>query len=233
MERDRVQAISKYVTKLHRDMFGRGPKSCKAYLSDRILVVHIVGFMSSVESVLVQGHQSDMAANARQSIVHQMLQEVKGVAQVVLEQNVLGFYHDWSFDNDTGVIVAMLEGTTSANSAMDVEEKRELIDEISRLSQLTEKVPESIDVYQVTKNIVVAIRNGILVPLEQAMIGKGYVDILRTTKASLEKTYFHRDGRFETIFRRKVTDIFLDWDLYHDAGLICFFLRGPESERNA
>ena len=45
------------------------------------------------------------------------------------------------------------------------------------------------------------------------------------TKDELEKSYLHRDSRFEEIFRNPVADIFVDWDFSEDRSIMCFVLK--------
>jgi len=68
-------------------------------------------------------------------------------------------------------------------------------------------------------------RDGILVQIEKQLIIKGYEQTLMVTKDELEKSYLHRDSRFEEIFRNPVADIFVDWDFSEDRSIMCFVLK--------
>jgi uncharacterized protein YbcI len=68
-------------------------------------------------------------------------------------------------------------------------------------------------------------RDGILVRIERVLNAKGFEQTLLVTKDELEKSYLHRDGRFEEIFSNPVADIFVDWDFNEDKSIICFVLK--------
>ncbi|THE13500.1 DUF2294 family protein [Bacillus timonensis] len=222
---EKLKYISSYTSKLLRNKFGRGPESCSAVTSDQFLVLHIRGFVSPMEEVLLQENQRIQLDHARDVVIKNILAELKGVYQVTLETEIKGFFHDWNFPNNTGVIIAVL------NDPLKPMEKNQEVNfsllesEVSRISQLVEKTPDNVFSFQITPKIFIVKREGILVPIEKALIKAGFDKQLHFTKDELEKGYFHRDGKFDQVFQGEVIDIFIDWDFKNDNSLICFVLK--------
>ncbi|RFB13438.1 DUF2294 family protein [Bacillus sp. HNG] len=222
---EKLKYISSYTSKLLRNKFGRGPESCSAVTADRFLVLHIRGFVSPMEEVLLQENQVIQVDHARDVVIKSILAELKGVFQVTLETEVKTFSHDWNFPNNTGVIIAEL-----VDSLLPMEKNSEvnyslLEMEVARISQLVEKTPDYIFSFQISPKIFIVKREGILVPIEKALIEAGFKNELHFTKDELEKSYFHRYGKFDQLFHRPVTDIFIDWNFKNDNSLICFVLK--------
>jgi uncharacterized protein YbcI len=222
---ERLKYISSYTSKLLRNKFGRGPESCFAVTADQFLVLQIRGFISPMEEVLLQENQRIQVDHARDVVIKNIVAELKGVFQVTLETEVKTFFHDWNFPNNTGVIIAELE-----NSLMPMKKSEEinfslLESEVARISELVEKTPEETSSFQISPKVFIVKREGILVPIEKALIEEGFKKELHFAKDDLEKNYLHRYGKFDQIFQRAVTDIFVDWNFKNDNSLICFTLK--------
>ncbi|MEH7384475.1 Na-translocating system protein MpsC family protein [Bacillus sp. JJ1521] len=97
--------------------------------------------------------------------------------------------------------------------------------EVARISLLVEKTPEATFSFQITPKVFIVKREGILVPIEKALIEEGFVKELHFAKDDLEKSYLHRYGKFDQVFQRAVSDIFVDWNFQNDNSLICFILK--------
>nr|WP_309100386.1 Na-translocating system protein MpsC family protein [Fredinandcohnia onubensis] len=220
-----LKYISSYTSKLLRNKFGRGPESCFAVTADQFLVLQIRGFISPMEEVLLQENKDIEVDYARNVVIQSILAELKGALQVTLEIEVKNFYDDWNFPNNTGVIIAELE------SPLNKMEKDKAIDfallesEIDRISKLVQKIPEKTSSFQISPRILIVKRDGILVPIEKALLKRGFEKELLFTKDNLEKSYLHRYGKYEQIFSQPVADIFVDWDFKEDNSLICFILK--------
>lgn len=223
VDQKKLDYISSYISKLLRKNFGRGPHSCQTSFNNKFLVTFIRGFVTPMEEVLLnQGHSKDVD-NARTLIMEQLLEEIKGVVQVSLETEVNEYYHDWNYPNNSGVIVIVLEKEEDHRDISEIDVPA-LEKEIGKLSLLVEKVPDQIYTYPITPNIYVIERIGILVPIEKALLEKGYEQELRFTKDELEKSYFHRDGRFQDIFHKDIRDIFIDWNFKENKSIMVFLL---------
>ncbi|PMC36719.1 hypothetical protein CJ195_14925 [Bacillus sp. UMB0899] len=225
MNQEILNSISSFTSKVLRKNFGKGPKLCQSTLCDRYLVVYIRGFISPMEEVLIgQGHRNQVD-KARTVIIKHVIEELKGVVEISLDRDVDDYYHDWNFPNNSGMIMFVLD--EPVGNECNPEEKvnlKQLESEVARISLLVEKVPNQIRVYPLSKSVYLIERMGILIPIEKSLIQKGFADELRITKDELEKSYFHRDGKFEEIFKVNVRDIFIDWNFKEDKSFMAFIL---------
>lgn len=223
MEQKKEEYISSYISKLLRKKFGRGPHSCQTTVSKNHLVTYIRGFLSPMEDILLEHGQDKYVDQARTVIITHLLDEIKGVIQVTFGVEVIEEYHDWNFPNNSGVLMFILDKEAGQEYKTDVDIQRVEL-EVGRISFMVEKVPDKITTYPISPSIYLIERNGILIQIEKALIEKGFENELRFTKDELEKTYFHRNGRFEDIFNKSVRDIFIDWNFKEDKSFIAFVL---------
>ncbi|WHY67514.1 Na-translocating system protein MpsC family protein [Neobacillus sp. SuZ13] len=223
INQNKEEFISSYVSKLLRKNFGKGPHTCRTTLSKNHLVTYIRGFLTPMEEILLQQGQNRYVDDVRAAIINHVLNEITGVVKVTLEVDVEEYYHDWNFPNNSGILIFVLEETIGQVSQADIDMQR-LESEVGRLSYLVEKVPDHIHIYPISPSVYLVERSGILVPIEKALIEKGFEQELRFTKDELEKKYFHREGRFEDIFKKSIRDIFIDWNFKEDKSLMAFML---------
>jgi uncharacterized protein YbcI len=223
IDHDKVEYISSYISKLFRRNFGKGPQTCRTTVTKNHLVTYLRGFLTPMEEILLQKGQNREVDEVRNVIINHLLDEIKGVIKVTLGVDVEDYYHDWNFPNNSGVLILVLEEEAGQVFEGDIEMQR-LEAEIARISFLVEKVPDKIYIYPISPSIYLVERKGILVQIEKAFIAKGFERELKFTKDELEKTYFHRDGRFEDVFHKAVRDIFIDWNFKADKSLMAFIL---------
>ncbi|KAB2331752.1 Na-translocating system protein MpsC family protein [Bacillus mesophilum] len=223
MEHTKVEYISSYISKLLRKNFGRGPQSCRTTVGEKHLVTYITGFINPMEEILIQQGQGKYVDDARTSIINHLLDEIRGLVKVTLDVDVADCYHDWNFPNNSGVLIFVLEEREGENFQTDLDIKS-LENEVGRISAVVQKMPDQINTYPLSKTILVIERIGILIPIEKALISQGFKKELRYTKDELEKSYFHRSGKFESIFKSHVKDILIDWNFKEDKSLMVFVL---------
>ncbi len=231
MIQEELKKISSYVSKLLRQKFGRGPEACFASAGSRFLVITIRGFLSPMEEVLLQHNKEDSVDTTRSIIVSSMLPELKGVISVSLGVEVDRFYHDWNYSNNAGVVIAVFGkelpfartvDLPPLRTAMDVEAFRE---EVNRISGYVQKVPEGVDIHAITPKLVVVLRVGILIPIEKALLGRGFDRELRIAKDRLEKEHFQQSPVFARLLGGPLENVFVDWNFLNDEGIVCFQLK--------
>jgi uncharacterized protein YbcI len=176
-----------------------------------------------MEDVMLQHGQNKYVDHARNVIITHLLDEIKGVIQLTFDVDVEEYYHDWNFPNNSGILMFVLDSEVGQRIKPDIDLQR-LESEVGRISLLVEKVPDKIHTWPISSSIFIIERSGILIQIEKALIDKGFENELRFTKDELEKSYFHRYGRFEDIFHKSVRDIFIDWNFKEDKSLMAFIL---------
>lgn len=223
VEQKKLDYISSYISKLLRKNFGRGPQSCQTSVCKKYVIAYVRGFVAPMEEVLLkEGHAKDVD-RARRLIMNSLIEEIKGVLQVSLDVEVIEYYHDWNFPNNTGIFIFTLEKEEEGHIVNDVDIPK-LEKEIARISELVQKVPDEIYTCPITPSIYCVERTGILIQIEKALIERGFEQELRYTKDQLEKSYFHRHGDFEEIFHKQVRDIFIDWNFHGNKSVLVFIL---------
>lgn len=225
LAQEKINHISSYTSKLIRQKFGRGPESCKATICKNHMVFYIRGFISPMEEVLLLKGKSAHVEYARTVIIGHVLEELKGAVQVSFDVDVEEYYHDWNFNNNSGVIILVLENELDVPIPQVSIDLQLLESNIARISESVQKAPEEIIIYPISDNILLVQRIGILIPIEKALIQKGYTDELRITKDDLEKSHFHRDVHLKDIFHSSVVDIFIDWDFKEDKSMMCLITK--------
>jgi uncharacterized protein YbcI len=176
---------------------------------------------------LLENGNADDVDISRGIVMKNVLTQLKGILELEFDQEVDDFYHDWSYPNNTGMItVVFKEDIASLGDPIEqFQERVPLIEEVVRISMLVQKKPELTEAFRITPKLYLVFRCGILVPIEKALLNKGYEQTLLVTKDELEKSYYHHDGRFEEIFNEKVADIFIDWNLSEDQSMICLVVK--------
>lgn len=226
-------SLDEFFIEIYQSKFGTLPTSCQVVQSGPFLFVYIYGFISPMESILVRKGDLLSVETARNLIMNSVIDEIKGVIHGLLKVHVEEAYHDWNYMNNTGMILLVLDqpveqiehtSDRNPNEPSTLIHSNQLIDKVKEISALVEKVPESIKTYRLSDRIYIVERLGILIPLEKALLRKGFINELKYTKDDLEKSYFHRSGYFDDLFNQSVKDIFVDWDLNKDKSYLGFVL---------
>ncbi|WP_391558602.1 Na-translocating system protein MpsC family protein [Robertmurraya sp.] len=224
---EKLMKISSLTSKMLRKNFGRGPDSCFAFANGPYLVLYIRRFLSPMESVLLESGNSDKVDMSRTIVMNKILTQLKGILEIELGADVKSAYHDWNYNQNTGMVTIEFESNVTGAVANSEENPifKNLIDEVDRISIIVQKKPENTKAFFITPRVYLVKREGILVEIEKSLIDKGYEQTLMVTKDELEKSFLHHNGHFEDIFSLPVADIFVDWDLQADNSIICFILK--------
>jgi len=227
MEQDKLNLLSGYASKLLRKNFGRGPQSCQSTACGHFIFIYVRGFISPMEEILLKEGKRNEVEKARAVIVNHLVEELKGVIKVAFEGDVEEFYTDWNLPNNSGMILFVLEKAIAHDGPQHDMDLKGIEAEVSRISEIVQKVPDRTLTHVLSASVCLAEREGILIPIEKALISKGFEDQLLLTKDELEKSYFHRQGVFDHLFQSPVRDIFIDWNFKADKSFIAFVVNKP------
>lgn len=225
--KENLTFISAYTSKLLREIFGRGPQHCHCNFSLPFLVLYIRGFKSDMENALVFSNATEEAYSSRFKLINDYMYKLTNKVEDVFNLYINESFHDWDYQSDTGVIVfTFLEDNDGLGEVFP--KARYLKSEMEKVSDTKEKLPDSSQVYQVTDQIYIAQRRGILTEVEKAMIKEGYYPELHKIKKDLEKKFFTRKVNYSKVFGRSLRKIYISLNLMEDKSYICFFLNKAE-----
>ncbi len=224
---EKLMKLSSLTSKMLRKNFGRGPDSCFGFVNGPFLVLYIRGFLSPMESVLLESGNLDNIDMSRTIVMNKVLNHLKGMLEIEFEIDVKSAYHDWNYNQNTGMIAIEFDRNIAGAfvNNEDTSILKNLINEVDRISIIVQKKPEMTDAFSISPKVYLVKREGILIEIEKSLIAKGYEETLMVTKDELEKSYLHHNGHFEEIFSRPVADIFVDWNFHADNSIMCFILK--------
>ncbi|QRF24763.1 DUF2294 family protein [Alicyclobacillus sp. TC] len=225
-QNDFHQTISNRMSKLFREHFGKGPESVFVSSGYKFISIYLRNFLSPMEKVLLENDQDFTLAELRQQVMQALLPEIKAYIEMLSGIKIEELYYDWNFHNRSGLIFAVTDNPLSniANLEQEFEGKKLLEDEIIRISQNAQKVPEEVFSFLFHPKILVIIRKGILVRIEKELIRVGHGPLLKRVKANLEKSYLHNTSSFEGILKQRVLEVFVDWNFDIDKSIIVYIL---------
>lgn len=221
------QLITSFAGKLLRDHFGKGPESVFVSIGDVFITIYWRNFLTPSERVLLEQDHILIIDQMREKLLQMMLPEIAGYIEIVTGNRPREFYYDWSLHNKTGMLVGICNEPFPYGQAVyeDYTGKEETEQELLRISQEVQKLPNELYSCEVNSRMLLVIRKGILVPIEKELIRLGHGELLKGVKRSLEKRYLHNNSWFEKILQRKVVDSFTDWDFELDKSVILLVLQ--------
>lgn len=219
------QQIGSFIGKLLRDTFGKGPESVFVSTGHTFFTAYIRNFMSPMEKILMENDQQDTVFDMRLQLMQSLIPEIRSYIEQMTGVRLREFYFDWSFHNYSGMLMGVSsEPFPNGELSEAYDGKTELEREIVKISQQAEKVPEEIYSCSLNPKTLLIVRNGILVRIEKEFIRAGQGPLLRRVKANLEKSYLHNNDAMEGHLRKRVIDVFVDWDFERDKSLIAIVL---------
>ncbi|MFC7062988.1 Na-translocating system protein MpsC family protein [Halobacillus seohaensis] len=232
MEEKSVQAeVASYTGRLFRDNFGKGPSSVYVSIKHPFITIYLSEFLAPMEKVLIGQRNFMKIEENRDLLMKELLPEIKATLRVTADIHVENIYYDWSLSNRTGILVGVMKEDQEVKEHSefpDYPHKLEIQDEIIKVSEQAEKVPELVDSLYLNSRTLIIERMGILVEIEKELIRSGFRESLRLSKRRLEKRML--DAKvIETILGTPVIDTFVDWDFDLDKSHIIIILKPKKS----
>lgn len=216
------QLITSYTGKLLRDHFGKGPESVFVSIGHKFIVIYLRNFLTPSERVLLEQDHILIVDQMREKLMQMMIPEITSYIEIVTGVKPREFYYDWSLHNKTGMLVGFLPEPIPSSQPVNENYpgKQEIEEEIIKISKKAQKAPEALCSYEINSRMVLIIRSGILVRIEQELIRLGHGELLKGVKRNLEKSYLHHNSWTEAMFNRRVHDAFVDWNFDLDKSVI-------------
>lgn len=221
--------ISSYISTLLRTNFGKGPTSVYVSVKRPYITVHFRGFMAPMEAILMKQKESKRILETRNLMMNDLRQEIKMQFLKIADLNIKDLYADWDLDKKTGMIIAILdEDATGKFDWPEGIDQKEFEERVKIASLKAEKIPEKTESFWLNDRTILVKRTGILVRIEKELILNGFVEELKLTKRPLERQVM-KEVHMETVLKRGVSEIFIDWNFDDDISYIAFTLEPASS----
>jgi uncharacterized protein YbcI len=217
--------VGGYVSNLLRTHFGKGPTSVYVSFNRPFLTVYFRGFIVPMEKILIKQNEAHRVLETRDLLFNEMKEEVRQELWASSQLDVKEFYADWHLENETGMIIAIL----NENMTEEIGEwpagldKTAFIDELIKASEQAEKKPESTEAYWLNDRTLLVRRTQILVAIEKELIRNGFGETLKLAKRPLEHKVLNKVP-IEKALNRKVVETFVDWNFEADEAYLVFIL---------
>lgn len=216
--------LSSTFSKMVKRRFGKGPESCNVFWKENRMYIVMRNFITPAEEVLVKNQDFNLALKFRSSVMNAVTDDFLPLASEVVGERYDNFFHDWNYDNNTGMI--LLEHSHSYLSKIDVSFQANLLKLIEDIGTQIHKKPSTLEVVKHTPHMCVIQLEGVLLQIESLLYEKGDSDLLLEQSREIKNRYISCKEQFEEIFNRAIEDIFIMWDYEKDRNYLVFhFLR--------
>lgn len=217
--------IGSYISTLLRNYFGKGPLSVYVTVADRYTTIPLRGFLSQTEKILLKQQEIKRVLEIRNLLMKDLKPEIKLHLYKIGQFSVSEIYTDWNVDDQTGLIFVILKEKTKQPALpwpAKVDESA-VYREVMVSSEIAQKVPDSINISWLNNRTILIKRSGIFMKIETELIGDGYIEQLKQAKRRLEKKLL-KQSALEELLRRKIEEIYLDWNFKEDEGYIILLM---------
>ncbi|ABY91741.1 DUF2294 domain-containing protein [Thermoanaerobacter brockii subsp. lactiethylicus] len=110
MTKGQIEAkISEAVSKFEMEYMGRGPKQIKTIITEDIIVVRLIGFLSPSEKKLAQTKEGvELIKKVRVTLFENAKEDLASLIKEVIDVDIAGIYSDVNTTNGEKVIVITL-----------------------------------------------------------------------------------------------------------------------------
>ena len=113
-----LAAISRELTRLKRELYGKGPEEAKTYQNDDFLFCVLRGGLTTVEQTLIQARDQPLVRQVRLRFQEQMRTHFVGAVERITGRRVLAYQSQVVFDPDYVVEFFVLGDPDSADAAV-------------------------------------------------------------------------------------------------------------------
>ncbi len=127
------------------------------------------------------------------------------------------------------MIIAILDEESSETFEWpEYVDESAFVEKINIASCKGEKIPEKTEAFWLNDRTILVKRSGILVRIEKELIRNGFIEELKMTKRPLERQVM-QEVQLETVLKRNISEIFIDWNFEEDISYIAFTLDSVSS----
>lgn len=221
--------VGGYISTLLRNHFGKGPTSVYVTVKPPFIAIHLRGFLSPPEKILLEQQQHRKVLELRDLLMNHLNTNIKSDLRDIADFDIDDVYADWNLDAQTGLILAVLKDASSAkdiewDSTIASEPIRKAVEEASRKAQRT---PDVTELYWLNNRMLLIERQGIFVEIEKELIRGGFTEELKLVKRPLERRLL-LETEIQSILKQPILEVFLDWDFIRDKGYILILLEATK-----
>ncbi|MFD1861657.1 DUF2294 domain-containing protein [Planococcus chinensis] len=228
-ERMIEKEVGSYISTLLRDYFGKGPSSVYVTANPPYITIQLRGFLAPTEKFLLRQKEIRRILETRDLLMKDLKEQIAGELSGIGEFSVGDMYTDWNLEEQTGLILAVLEngmdGTESGwPKPIDDAGFRETI---SRFSEKAQKIPEKVEAFWLNNRTLLVKRSGIFIHIEKELIEAGFDDELKLVKRPMERRML-MEINWRPVIGRSVQEVYMDWNILEDYGYIILILDPEE-----
>lgn len=218
--------IGGYISTVIREHFGKGPTSVFVIVKPPFVIVHLRGFLSPTEKILLQKNEFRRVMEIRHLLIEELKPDICDAFSRASGEKVEAIYSDWHLENQTGMLIGVMENRDAA-AEFDWQSdatQEALHDSVVEASRKAEKKPESTELFWLNDRTLLIERTGFLVEIERELIRNGLAEELKQVKRPLEKRLLLKETPFHELLKRDIREIFLDWEFSTDISYILVLL---------
>lgn len=224
-EQPKQAEIGSYLSALLRKHFGKGPTSVHVTIRPPFLAIHLRGFLSPMEKVLVKQKELSRVLKMRDLLMYSLQGEIIQALRKMMDLDILELYADWNLEKETGLLIGVMntKGQEEVAEWPNGVNEEEFTARITEASMRVQKRPERIETYWLNDRMVLVIRSGILVAIEKEFIKNGLEEELMLAKRPLEHRVLETVD-LEPVVKRRIIETFLYWNFETDLSYVIFIL---------
>ncbi|WP_458120895.1 Na-translocating system protein MpsC family protein [Paenibacillus sp. Z6-24] len=215
--------VAVYMTKRINEYYESQCPEVGIWLDERCIILHLKDFIGSrMENIVRQKEDPDVFRTLRELMMEYTLQNFTRDMKEQFGIRIKDMYYDWEERDFSGMIVGLLEGDAFAETAESFPHQYEVNERTSEITNGVQRVPDRIYSFWMDERLLVIVRDGLLIPLEQELLRQGAKELLRKTKRVLERNEFLYHSRIPEILGLEVEALYLDWQFDHDRSVLIY-----------
>jgi uncharacterized protein YbcI len=220
--------IGSYIATLLRDNFGKGPTSIFVSIAEPFITVHIRGFLTPTENILLKQNEPNRILKIRDLLMNNLISEIKLNLWKIGQLDIKEIYADWNLESKSGMIIAEMAGEVNPEAFEWPEtiDEKAFQKELIKASIKAQKEPGKTEVFWLNDRTILCRRAEILVAIEKELIKNGFSEELKLAKRPLERKVL-ADVQLETVLKRNIAETFVEWNFEADKAYTVFILK-PE-----
>lgn len=218
--------IGGYISTVIREHFGKGPTSVFVIVKPPFVIVHLRGFLSPTEKILLQKNEFKRVMELRQLLIEELKPAISQAFSSSSGHKVEEIYADWHLEKQTAMLIGVMTDpeATSEFEWLSEAKYEDLHASVVEASRKAEKKPENTKLFWLNDRTLLIERTGFLVEIERELIRSGLIEELKQVKRPLEKRLLLKETSFPNLLNRDIREIFLDWEFSIDRSFILVLL---------